>query len=109
MTPEPLNGWPTDFAPQLWPQRSLVPKIWPRPTIRAIIEKVAEQHHITYAALIGPSRRAEIVRTRQEAMWTVRKIGIWSLPAIGRAFGDRDHTTVLHGVRAHEKRLAANL
>lgn len=43
-------------------------------------------------------------------MWALKQEGRWSLPQIGRLLGNRDHTTIIHGVRQHEKRLreAAN-
>jgi chromosomal replication initiation ATPase DnaA len=40
-------------------------------------------------------------------MWEIRQRTILSTPQIGRALGNRDHTTVLHGIKRHEKRLAA--
>ena len=102
------HGWPVGFVPQLWPDRASFPvPLRPRPTIKSIIEAVAAEHGTTYERIISPDRRREVVRVRQEAMWTVRNHGIWSLPAIGRAFAGRDHATVLHGVRAHEKRMGA--
>lgn len=63
--------------------------------------------------LVGDSRLRPIVHKRQEAMYRLRKLACedgsprYSLPVIGDKFGGRDHTTVLHGVRAHAKRLAA--
>ncbi len=62
--------------------------------------------------LLSGSSKRRIAHPRQEAMWLLRQI-TWgdgtprhSLPEIGRALGGLDHTTVLHGIRAHEKRLA---
>ena len=48
--------------------------------------------------LIGPSRRRPLVTARQIAMYVFRDLTDLSFPAIGREFGDRDHTTVIHAV-----------
>jgi chromosomal replication initiation ATPase DnaA len=77
----------------------------PRETMRGIITNIALEYGLTYEDLIGRSRFARIVRARHDAVhecWLRRR---WSTPQIGKAFGDRDHTTVLHGVRAHRRRL----
>ena len=82
----------------------------PQPTRREakpIIHEVADQHGLFYADLIGPSRERHIAWPRQEAMWRIRQACPHiSLPGIGRLLGGRDHTTILHGIRAHEKRMA---
>jgi chromosomal replication initiator protein len=44
-----------------------------------------------------------VARPRQAAMWLAKKLTTRSLPDIGRRFGDRDHTTVLHAVRRIEE------
>jgi len=50
--------------------------------------------------MLGTKRIQSIVRPRQIAMWIVKKISpTRSYPRIGRAFGGRDHTTVIHAVR----------
>ena len=48
--------------------------------------------------LVGPSRRQPLVRARQTAMYLCRELTDLSLPKIGRAFGGRDHTTVMHAL-----------
>ena len=51
----------------------------------------------------GASRRtANVVRPRQVAMYLAKTLTLRSLPEIGRRFGGRDHTTVLHAVRKIE-------
>ncbi|MBQ9359192.1 MAG: chromosomal replication initiator protein DnaA, partial [Abditibacteriota bacterium] len=52
------------------------------------------------------SRSKEIVAARQTAMYITRETTELSLPAIGKAFGGKDHTTVLHNVKKMEKLLA---
>lgn len=59
---------------------------------------------MTVADLLGPNRESAVVRARQYAMWRIKQETNWSLPRIGRAFGGRDHTTVLHALRQIEKK-----
>lgn len=87
-----------------WPKP---PVFTPRPTMKAIAERVCEKHRISLADLKGPSRAKRYTYPRQEAMHEMYALELWSLLQIGRFLGGRDHTTVLHGVRVHERRLAA--
>lgn len=57
---------------------------------------------MTLAELRSPRRTAKVVRARQIAMYLAKKLTEQSLPEIGRRFGGRDHTTVLHAVRKME-------
>lgn len=77
-----------------------------RPTPRQIVEAVAIKNGLTRAEIMSKSRYRSIVYPRQEAMWQLRRQTRLSLPQIARHVGVKDHTTVLHGVRAHEKRMA---
>jgi chromosomal replication initiator protein len=80
----------------------------PRITGREIAAEIAGQYGISLADLFGPSRRKAIAHPRQHAMWEVRRRAPHlSLPMIGALFGGRDHTTVLHGLKAYEGRLLA--
>ena len=54
--------------------------------------------------VLGPCRRRPVVYARHRAMFICRRHLGLSYPVIGRLFG-RDHTTVMHGVREHGKRL----
>ncbi len=63
-----------------------------------IIRRVAHYSGVTPDDLVGPSRRQPLARHRQIAMYLCREYTDLSLPKIGRAFGGRDHTTVLHAV-----------
>lgn len=76
------------------------------PAQREIIARVAERNGLSIDELLLKRQHRSVSRPRQEAMWALRQAGRWSLPQIGRALGGFDHTTVLHGVRAHERRLA---
>ena len=62
-------------------------------------------HHLDLlkqADLISERRNRAIARPRQAAMWLAKQLTTRSLPDIGRRFGGRDHTTVLHAVRRIE-------
>jgi len=66
-----------------------------------IIQRVvAEEYHLTPNDLKGKKRSAGIVRPRQISMYLCREITEYSQTEIGQAFGDRDHTTVIH---SHKK------
>jgi hypothetical protein len=65
-------------------------------TINAVKKTVAESYGVTAAELESPRRDARIVRYRQIAMYLACALTKASLPQIGRHFGWRDHTTVLH-------------
>lgn len=72
-------------------------------TIEEIQRKVSEHYNIRLSDLIGPRRVRTIARPRQVAMWLAKNLTARSLPEIGRRFGNRDHTTVMHGVRRIEE------
>jgi chromosomal replication initiator protein len=70
-----------------------------RITIDDIQKAVAEHYGMKQADLISERRNRAIARPRQAAMWLAKQLTTRSLPDIGRRFGGRDHTTVLHAVR----------
>ncbi len=72
-----------------------------------ILRDVAEKHKFTVDDLKGTSRKAPVVRARQEAMWRIHTECRLSLPKIGQRLGSKDHTTVLHGIRQHVRRKAS--
>jgi chromosomal replication initiator protein len=71
-------------------------------TIEEIQRKVAEHYNIRLSDMIGPRRLRVIARPRQVAMYLAKQLTPRSLPEIGRRFGGRDHTTIMHGVRKIE-------
>lgn len=73
-------------------------------SIRGVITEVAERHDLTLDEIRGPGRHRWLTRPRQEAMYLLWETGRYSLSQIGYHLGKRDHTTVLHGVRAHKRR-----
>jgi chromosomal replication initiator protein len=72
-------------------------------SIEEIQRKVAEHYNIRLSDMIGPKRLRTIARPRQVAMYLAKQLTPRSLPEIGRRFGGRDHTTIMHGVRKIEE------
>ncbi len=72
-------------------------------TVEEIQRKVSEHYNIRLSDMIGPKRMRTIARPRQIAMYLAKHLTTRSLPEIGRRFGGRDHTTVMHGVRRIEE------
>lgn len=72
-------------------------------TIEEIQRKVSEYYNIRLADMIGPKRVRTIARPRQVAMYLAKTMTTRSLPEIGRRFGGRDHTTIMHGIRKVEE------
>lgn len=75
-------------------------------TMGEILADVAAASGVAVAVLRGPSQCLHISRPRQQFMAEAHATGRYSLPTIGRFLGGRDHTTILHGVRAYRARLA---
>ncbi len=72
-------------------------------TVEEIQRKVSDHYNIRLSDLIGPKRLRNYARPRQVAMYLAKSMTNRSLPEIGRRFGGRDHTTVMHGVRRIEE------
>jgi len=102
--------------------RSTVRSLWrgdilisrPPPTMRQLLREVAEEYGLTIAQLESSERSYNVSHPRQDFMWRCRQVkwangkARYSYPQIARFLGGMDHTTVMHGVRAHETRLEAN-
>jgi chromosomal replication initiator protein len=69
-----------------------------RVTIQEIQKRVAEHWNIRVTEMSSARRSRNIARPRQVAMYLAKQLTSKSLPDIGRHFGDRDHTTVMHAV-----------
>jgi chromosomal replication initiator protein len=67
-------------------------------TPQVILEATAKAFGFTVDELCGKSRRRPLVTARQIGMYVFRELTDFSYPAIGREFGGRDHTTVIHAV-----------
>jgi len=76
-----------------------------RKTMRGIAIRVAAKHNLPMPEIFSKNRRHFVSQVRQEVMWECRAKG-YSLGQIGRFLG-RDHTTIIHGIRAHEARMGA--
>ena len=71
----------------------------PRPvTAKTILDATAVMFGFAVVDLIGQSRRRPLVTARQVGMYVFRELTDYSYPMIGREFGNRDHTTVIHAV-----------
>lgn len=70
-----------------------------RVKIEDIQKLVATHYQVSRADILSSRRTANVVRPRQIAMFLAKTLTLRSLPEIGRRFGGRDHTTVLHAVR----------
>ncbi len=79
-----------------------------RITIDEIQKRVSEHFHIRAAEMVSARRAREVARPRQIAMYLAKQLTPRSLPEIGRRFGGRDHTTVIHAVRQIEKLRASD-
>ena len=77
-------------------------------TIEEIQRKVAEHYNIRLSDMIGPKRLRNIARPRQVAMYLAKQLTPRSLPEIGRRFGGRDHTTIMHGVKKIEELMSTD-
>lgn len=83
--------------------------------VRQIQKAVAKKYGVTLDDILSQSKKTVVVKPRQIAMYLTKTLTLKSLPEIGRKFGGRDHTTILHGVRkigaiaASSPKLAAEL
>ncbi|NHQ73211.1 chromosomal replication initiator protein DnaA [Roseovarius gahaiensis] len=68
-------------------------------SVEEIQRQVADHYNIRLSDMIGPKRLRAFARPRQVAMYLCKQMTSRSLPEIGRRFGGRDHTTVMHGVK----------
>ena len=77
-----------------------------RVSARSVIEYVGALHGLDYAVMAGAARAVRVTRPRQVAMYCARTLCPHvSTPMLGRLLGDRDHTTILHGIRKIERLL----
>jgi chromosomal replication initiator protein len=95
-----LSGYSLGIAPQpkigvFWPPRG-------RMMIASIQQRVAEYYDIPLIEMTSKRRSRGVARPRQVAMYLSKQLTTHSLPEIGRRFGKRDHTTVIHAVRRIE-------
>ena len=79
-----------------------------RVTIEEIQRKVAEHYNIRLTDMSSARRARNVARPRQVAMYLAKQLTTRSLPEIGRKFGNRDHTTVMHAVSRIGELMAAD-
>jgi chromosomal replication initiator protein len=79
-----------------------------RVSIDEIQKRVAEHYNIRLSDMHSARRARAVARPRQVAMYLCKQLTPRSLPEIGRKFGGRDHTTVMHAVRKIEELRAAD-
>ena len=75
------------------------------PSPDTIIAEICKYYRIDEAAIRGQQRDRNIVRGRQVAMYLIRRMSNYSYKDIGKEFGDRDHTTVMHSIEQVEQRM----
>jgi chromosomal replication initiator protein len=76
--------------------------------IGRVIEVVAQHEGVSAETMLSPLRTREAVAARRKALYLAYRMSGKSLPEIGRRFGGRDHTTVLHAVRTMETQASAD-
>lgn len=87
----------------------LYPGAAPQPrTVEEIQRATCERLGVSPDALCSPDRTAHVAWARQVAMYLARELTDATLPAIGQAFGGRNHTTVMHACRRATERIAAD-
>lgn len=79
-----------------------------QPSIKEIAAAVAKSFKVKMVELSGPSRRKGVVSARQVAMYLARQLTPESLQEVGRHFGGRDHSTVLHACGKAEELLKSD-
>ncbi len=95
-----LNGAPLSVETAELAIRDLVRMHEPKRVKIGDIQKLVATHfNVSRADILSSRRTANVVRPRQIAMYLSKTLTLRSLPEIGRRFGGRDHTTVLHAVR----------
>ncbi len=97
---------PAEPAPRSDTAKPTAPIGERRVLIEDIKRGVAEHFRITVRDLESPSRKRAIVRSRQIGMLLSRRITGQSFPEIARRFGDKDHSTAIHGCRKIERQSA---
>ena len=98
-----LTGQPVTMEMAELAVRDLIrPQEPKRVKIEDIQRTVARHYNVSRSDMLSSRRTANVVRPRQIAMYLAKTLTLRSLPEIGRRFGGRDHTTVLHAVRKIE-------
>ncbi len=104
-----LTGRPATAALAEEVLAGLYPELRPRTrSVREIQEQTCAAFGVSIDDLLSPSRSQPVAFARQVAMYLARELTDATLPAIGRAFGNRNHTTVMHACKRTAERIAAD-
>jgi chromosomal replication initiator protein len=104
-----LTGRPVTHALAAEVLDGLYPELRPtQRTVREIQESTCELFGISLEELVSSSRAGAVAWPRQVAMYLARELTDQTLPAIGRAFGNRNHTTVMHACKRTAERIATD-
>ena len=89
--------------------RDLVMGVEPRRIkVEDILRIVSRHYAVPKSEILSDRRHRSVVRPRQIGMYLAKQLTARSLPEIGRRFGNRDHTTVLHAIRKIDKEMTDN-
>lgn len=75
------------------------------PSVETIIAEICKVFRVEEKTIRGQQRDRDAVRSRQVAMYLIRKMSNYSYADIGKEFGGRDHTTVMHSIEQVEQRM----
>ena len=89
--------------------RDMVREVSARITLEEIQRRVATYFQVEIPEIRGAKRQRSVLYPRQIAMYLCRRLTEASLPEIGRAFGGRDHTTVMHAVEKIEREITQDI
>ena len=78
------------------------------PSPALIIEYICRYYDVDEEQVRGQGRKRDLMEARQTAMYLIRRMTNLSLNDIGKEFGDRDHTTVLHSLDQVEKKMRSD-
>lgn len=81
---------------------------FPVPTMKMIVEEVAAFYEVPAVGIVGESHRHSLSRPRHIATWLADHLTGFSSVRIGRSFGDRDHSTIVHGIKKINAALKTN-
>lgn len=98
-----VTGSPITLSMAQQALKQLLPSQERRVSIDSVLRAVAERYSLQPAQLKQKTNAHEISRPRQVAMYLAKELTSASLPEIGRAFGGKHHTTVLHSIRKVEE------
>ncbi len=95
----------SDVLDHLYPRSAMESSIKPTLTLPTIHTTICAHFNLELDELLSHNRQARVAQPRQVAMYLARELTSHSLPDIGRYFGGRDHTTILHAWRKTKQRL----